>query len=169
VVRVPLSDFFKTNTGKAMQPEAWLIFQPLRILWEGFFPLLEKITSGGVKVSKLEEALKKCIELGGILAQTEEYREFKKAEYNLMHDAEARKLVEDLQVLQREQLEKQMVGLELTKSEKNKLSEAERIAIQHPVIRASHMANTNFQELMKVISGKIREGLNKYSEESKLE
>ncbi|MFZ5631908.1 MAG: YlbF family regulator [Bacillota bacterium] len=116
------------------------------------------------KTSKVEEALEKCIELGKILAQTDEYREVKKAEQNLLHDAEARRLVEDLQKLQQEQLKKQMAGMEISEEEKKKMFETERTAIQHPVVRASHMANAGFQDLMKEISNKIREGIRLYSE-----
>lgn len=115
--------------------------------------------------SKIEEILEKCIDLGKIVAQTDEYRQMKKAEQNLLHDAEARGLVEDLQQLQHDQLKKQMAGVEMTEEEKRRLSEAERVAVQHPVVRASHMANANFQDLMKEISKKIREGIKLCSEE----
>lgn len=111
-------------------------------------------------MTRIEEALEKCIELGKILAQTEEFKAVKKAEQDLLHDTEARKLVEDLQQLQQDQLKKQMAGIELTEEEKKKMFTAEQTAIQHPVVRASHMANANFQDLMKEISKKIREGIN---------
>ncbi|MCL6478714.1 MAG: YlbF family regulator [Peptococcaceae bacterium] len=116
------------------------------------------------KTSKVAEALEKCIDLGKILAQTDEYKEVKKAEQNLLHDAEARRLVENLQQLQQEHLKKQMAGIEITEEEKKRMAETERIAIQHPVVRASHMANAGFQDLMKEISSKIREGIRLYSE-----
>ncbi|MFZ5597818.1 MAG: YlbF family regulator [Bacillota bacterium] len=111
-------------------------------------------------MTKVEEALAMCIELGKIIAETDEYKEVKKAESMLLHDEEGRKLVEDLQMLQQEQLKKKMAGIELTEEEKKKLFQAEQTAIQHPVVRASHMANANFQDLMKDISKKIREGIN---------
>lgn len=110
-------------------------------------------------MAKIEEVLGNCVELGKMVAQTDEYKEMKKAEFNLMHDDEARRLVEDLQQLQQDQLKKQMAGIELGPEEKKKLAETEKVAIQHPVVRASHMANANFQDLMKEISKKIREGI----------
>lgn len=116
-------------------------------------------------MSKIEEALEKCLELGKTLAQTDEFKAMKQAEHDLLHDAEARRLVEDLQQVQQEQLKKQMNGLELSGDEKKKLQETERVAIQHPVVRASHMANANFQDLMKEISKKIREGIKVHSVE----
>jgi len=115
-------------------------------------------------MTKVEEALEKCIELGKILAQTDQFKAVKEAEHGLLHDAEARKLVEDLQLLQQDQLKKQMAGLELTEEDKKKMFATEQTAIQHPVVRASHMANANFQDLMKEISKKIREGIKVNSE-----
>lgn len=114
-------------------------------------------------MSKIEEALAMCLELGRIIARTDEYKAMKKAEYNLLHDAEARKMVENLQQLQVDQAKKQMSGIELTEAEKKNLRETEQTAIQHPVVRDSHMANANFQEIMKEISKKIREGINAHS------
>lgn len=107
----------------------------------------------------VNEILDKCIDLGMMVARTDEYKQMKKAESDLLHDPKARGLVEELQQLQQEQLKKQMAGLELTPEEKKNLSEAERVAVQHPVVRASHMANAGFQDLMKEISKKIREGI----------
>lgn len=115
-------------------------------------------------MSLVEEILEKCIELGKMVAQTEEYKQMKKAEFNLLHDNEARRMMEELQQLQHEQLKKQMAGIDLTGDEKKKLSDTEKVAVQHPVIRASHMANASFQDLMKEVSKKIREGI-KISEE----
>ncbi len=115
-------------------------------------------------MSLVEEILEKCIELGKMVAQTDEYKQMKAAEFNLLHHSEARGMMEELQQLQHNQLKKQMAGVELTGEEKKKLADTERVAVQHPVIRASHMANANFQDLMKEISKKIREGI-KASEE----
>ncbi|KJS01397.1 MAG: hypothetical protein VR68_05190 [Peptococcaceae bacterium BRH_c4a] len=116
-------------------------------------------------MSKIEQALEKCLELGKILAQTDEYKAMKQAEHDLLHDAEARRLVEDLQQVQQEQLKKQMTGVDLSAEEKKQLQETEQVAIQHPVVRASHMANAGFQDLMKEISKKIREGIKVHSVE----
>jgi len=116
-------------------------------------------------MTRIEEALEKCLELGKILALTDEYKAMKKAEHDLLHNEEARRLVEDLQQIQQQQLKKQMTGVELSGDEKKQLQETERIAIQHPVVRASHMANANFQDLMKEISKKIREGIKVHSVE----
>ncbi len=111
------------------------------------------------EASLIDEVLGKCIELGRIVARTDEYKKMKKAEHDLLHNAEARQLMEDLQQLQHDQLKKQMAGIDLTDGEKKKLAEAERVAVQHPVVRASHVANADFQDLMKEISKKIREGI----------
>lgn len=116
-------------------------------------------------MSKIEEALAMCMELGKIIAQTEEYKAMKEAEYNLLHDAEARKMVENLQQLQIDQAKRQMAGIELTEEEKKKLQQTEQTTVQNPVVRASHIANANFQDLMKEISKKIREGIKTHSAE----
>ena len=114
-------------------------------------------------MTKVEEALGKCLELGKILAKTDQFQAVKKAELDLLRDSDARKLVEDLQQIQQEQLKKQMSGMELSEEEKKKMFNTEQTAIQHPVVRASHMANADFQDLMKEISKKIREGINLHS------
>ena len=49
------------------------------------------------------------------------YQEFKKAEYDLLHNSEARKLVEDLQKMKQEHYGKKMAGIELSKEEQDKL------------------------------------------------
>ncbi|MFZ5647262.1 MAG: YlbF family regulator [Bacillota bacterium] len=116
-------------------------------------------------MSKIEEALAMCLELGKMIAQTDEYKAMKEAEYNLLHDAEARKMVENLQQLQMDQAKKQMAGMELSEEEKKKMHQTEQATIQNPVVRASHMANADFQDLMKEISKKIREGIKLYSAE----
>jgi len=44
-------------------------------------------------MDQLEEIIKKSTELGEAIAQTTVYRDFKKAEHDLLHNTEARKFV----------------------------------------------------------------------------
>lgn len=110
-------------------------------------------------MSALDKAFEMCIELGKTIAQTEEYKRFKESEYKLLHDQEARSLIENLQVLQMENQKKKLAGMEPTKEEDEKLKEAERIALENPLVKVSHYSNTKFHELMKTISSKIKEGI----------
>jgi len=120
--------------------------------------------AGGETVAKLEEALKKCLELGKLIAQTDEYKEFKQAEYNLMQDAEARKMLEDLQIMQQEQEKKRMTGVMVTPEERQKLQQAEKACLKNPIINASHNTNSKFHLLMNKISTSIKEGIKGKSE-----
>ena len=110
-------------------------------------------------MSALDKAFEMCIELGKIVAQTEEYKRFKESEYKLLHDEEARSLIENLQILQMENQKKKLAGLEPTKEEEDKLKDMERLALQNPLVKVSHYSNTKFHEMMKTISSKIKEGI----------
>lgn len=110
-------------------------------------------------MSEIDRALDICIELGKILAETEEYKKMKQAEYAMLHDSVARGLMENLQVLQVEMKKKQLAGMELTEEDKTKLKEVEEMTLKNPVVKASHQANADFQALMNRVSAKIREGI----------
>jgi len=110
-------------------------------------------------VDQEDELMQKSIELGKAIAQTDIYKEFKKAEYLLFQDAEARKLVEDLQKLKHEQRGKVMAGIELTKEDQEQLKELEQSCIRNRQVLASNEANTRFQDFMEKISGSIKTGI----------
>lgn len=106
-----------------------------------------------------EELMQKSIELGKAIALTDIYKEFKQAEYELFHNPEARKLVEDLQRKKQEYQGKQMAGIELTEEEKNVMQELEKSCIRNRQVLHSNTANTNFQEFMEKISANIKIGI----------
>ena len=110
-------------------------------------------------MDELEKIMQKSMELGKSIALTSMYQEFKKAEYDLLHNPEARNLVEDFQKLQQEQYRKKIAGIELSKEELEKIKEVEEICIRNPQVYLSNNANTKFQEFMEQISGKIKEGI----------
>lgn len=114
-------------------------------------------------MSLTDKALDMCLELGKILAQTAEFKRMKESEQGLMHDAEARKLVEDLQMIQAEQRRKQLAGQLLTEEDKKKAKEAEAMAMNHPAVKASFQANADFQAMMNKITAKIKEGIRENS------
>jgi cell fate (sporulation/competence/biofilm development) regulator YlbF (YheA/YmcA/DUF963 family) len=106
-----------------------------------------------------EEILEKCTNLGKLIAETPVYQEFKKAEYSLLQNPQARKLVEELQSLKKDHYLKKMAGTELTKEDEEKMRELENVCLSNNLVFASNNANNNFQKLMETISGKIREGI----------
>ena len=114
-----------------------------------------------------DKALAMCLELGKILAETEEFKKMKEAEYKLLHDPEARRYVENLQMAQAEQRRMQLAGQVPSEEEKKKLREAERAAMTNPVVKLSHDANTNFQLLLNDITAKIKEGIREYSQKGR--
>jgi Uncharacterized conserved protein len=110
-------------------------------------------------MNQIDEIMQSCIELGKSIAQTDLYKEFKKAEYALFQDKEARKLVEDLQRMKQEHRGKIMAGIELTVDEKEKLKELEQTCIRNKQVLASNNTNTRFQEFMEKISENIKNGI----------
>ncbi|KJR46416.1 hypothetical protein UF75_3179 [Desulfosporosinus sp. I2] len=106
-----------------------------------------------------KDIMQKSIDLGKAIAQTDVYKEFKQAEYDLFKNVEARKLVEDLQKLKQEHHGKIMAGIELTKEEQETLKELEQTCIRNRQVLSSNNANTRFQEFMEQISGNIKTGI----------
>ncbi|MCL6559547.1 MAG: YlbF family regulator [Firmicutes bacterium] len=117
-------------------------------------------------MSLTDKALDMCLELGRILAQTEEFKKMKDAEQNLMRDTEARKLVEDLQMLQAEHRRIQLSGQQLSEDDKKKAKEVEAVAMNHPAVKASFQANADFQAMMNKITSKIKEGIRENSRQA---
>ncbi len=76
-------------------------------------------------MSAIDKAFEMCFELGKTISQTEEYKRFKESEYKLLHNQEARALIENLQVLQVEQQKKKLAGLDITEEEEKKLKDME--------------------------------------------
>jgi len=110
-------------------------------------------------MDQLEEIIQKSTELGKSIALTPIYQDFKKAEYDLLHNPKARKLVEDLQKMKRELDGKQMTGAELSKEERENLTKMENICLKDHQVLLSNKANAKFQEFMELISGKIKDGI----------
>ncbi|SHK23648.1 YlbF family regulator [Desulforamulus aeronauticus] len=110
-------------------------------------------------MAKIDEALDLCIQLGKILSETEEYQNMKNAEAALLHDENARQLVEGLQQLQMDIQKKKLAGIPLSDVDKKNMQEAEAKAIENPVVKASFEAHGKFQGVMSLISTKIRAGI----------
>ncbi|MCB8815845.1 MULTISPECIES: YlbF family regulator [Desulfosporosinus] len=110
-------------------------------------------------MDQVEELMQKSIELGKAIAQTDVYKEFKKAEYDLFQNGEARKLVEDLQKMKQEHRGKMMAGIVLTEAEQEELKELEQTCIRNRQVLSSNEANTRFQEFMEQISSNIKNGI----------
>ncbi|AQS58254.1 hypothetical protein B0537_03625 [Desulforamulus ferrireducens] len=110
-------------------------------------------------MAKIDEALDLCVQLGKILSETEEYQNMRKAETALLHDQEARRLVEGLQQLQMDVQKKKLAGIPLSDVDKKNMEEAEARAIENPIVKASFEAHEKFQGVMTLISAKIRSGI----------
>ncbi|AEF95218.1 protein of unknown function DUF964 [Desulfotomaculum nigrificans CO-1-SRB] len=110
-------------------------------------------------MAKIDAALDLCVELGKVLAQTDEYKNMKQAEANLLHNEEAQKLMEELQSLQMQIQRKKLAGLDLTEEDKKVMQETEQRALKNPLIKASFEAHEKFQGIMSLVSTKIREGI----------
>lgn len=110
-------------------------------------------------MSTIDQAFNACIELGKILSETDEYKKIKEAEGALLHDEKARAKMEELQQLQMHYRQMQMNGYKLAEEDIKKLDGLEKDALSNPIVKKSYEANMNFQDLMKTISAKIREGI----------
>ncbi|WP_420795113.1 YlbF family regulator [Desulforamulus hydrothermalis] len=110
-------------------------------------------------LAKIDTALELCVQLGKILSETEEYQKMKQAEANLLHNEEARRLVEGLQQLQMDIQKKKLAGIPLSEVDKNNMKEAEARALENPIVKASFEAHEQFQAIMTLVSTKIREGI----------
>jgi cell fate (sporulation/competence/biofilm development) regulator YlbF (YheA/YmcA/DUF963 family) len=110
-------------------------------------------------MDQYDQIMQKGIELGTLIAQTKIYQNFKQAEYELLHNPEARKQVEDLQKMKQEHYRRKLAGEELSNDEKENMENMERECLRDPQVFKSNDANTKFQNFMEVISGKIREGI----------
>lgn len=110
-------------------------------------------------MDQIEEIRQKCIELGKSIAQTTFFHDYKKAEYELLSNPRARKLIGNLQKMKIEQRGKLLAGLELTQAEKDELQELEKSCANDPQVQLTNNANTQFQEFMEKITGKIKEGI----------
>lgn len=113
-------------------------------------------------MADIGKAMDLCLELGKILSQVEPYKRMKKVEYEMMHDSVARGMMEDLQQLQAEMQRKRLTGLELTEEDNNRLKELEEKTLQNPLVKESHEANKEFQNLMMKVSAMIRQGIKQH-------
>lgn len=110
-------------------------------------------------MDQIEELMQKATELGKAIAETKIYKDFKRAEYDLLQSGEARKLVEELQKMKNEQRGKQMAGIEVSSAEKDRLTELEQKCIRNKQVLTSNNANSRFQEFMEEITGSIKKGI----------
>lgn len=113
----------------------------------------------GLDMAKINEALELCVQIGKILSETSEFQNMRKAEEDLLHNEQPRQIVENLQKLQIEIQQKKLAGLPLTEEDKKRMQEAEAVALQNPMVKASFEAHEKFQGVMTLVSAKIREGI----------
>lgn len=112
-----------------------------------------------MNLDQLEEIMQKSIELGKSIALSTVYKDFKKAESDLLHNPEACKIVEDLQKMKSEQQGKKMAGIEITKEELDTLKQLENTCLKDRQVLISNDANTQFQQLMEDMSKNIKVGI----------
>ena len=108
---------------------------------------------------ELDEIMQKSIELGKSIALSNIYKDFKKAENDLLHNSEACKLVEELQKLKTEHQGKKMAGIEITQKEQEKMKELEESCLRNKLVLISNNANSEFQGLMEKLSANIKAGI----------
>lgn len=108
---------------------------------------------------ELEEIIQKSIELGKSIAQSNVFKDFKKAENDLLHNSEACKLVENMQKLKSEHQGKKMAGIEISKEEQDKMRELEENCLRDKQVLISNEANSKFQDLMAKMTENIKAGI----------
>ena len=110
-------------------------------------------------MTAFDETMELCTKLGQAIAQTEAYKDFKKAEYALFKNPEAVELVEDLQKLKQSQYRKQMAGEELTQEDMEEMKVMEAKCLHNNLVLESNNAQMRYQKFMEEVSGMIREGI----------
>ena len=110
-------------------------------------------------MDQYEEIMQKCVELGTLIGKTEIFQNFKQAEYELLHNDESKKLIEDLQNMKQEQRSRKMAGGNLSDDEIRALQALEEACLKDPQVFKSNDVNNKFQGFMETITKKIKEGI----------
>ncbi|MDO7788996.1 YlbF family regulator [Desulforamulus aquiferis] len=100
-----------------------------------------------------------AVELGKNLSTSQEYAKVLDSQRAVSQDPEARSLVNDFQQLQKSYQRMQMMGHQLTQENLKKLSEMEKQASSHPLVKAYLDAQAGFYEVVNMVNVKIQEGL----------
>ncbi len=113
-------------------------------------------------LATIEDALNLCKELGKIIASTEEFKMKKQCEKALLHDEEARKLMEEAQILRQKYQKMQLAGYIMTEEDKKALEQAELKALNNPIARQAAVAHEAFHNMMQQITEQIKKGIKEF-------
>lgn len=103
--------------------------------------------------------LDKALELGKLIAQSEEFKNMQSTEAAVQQDAAAGQLVKELQEVQQSYQRMQMTGQQLTPEDVQKIRDTEKKATDNPLVAAYYQANMKFYDLVKHVNDKIEEGI----------
>jgi cell fate (sporulation/competence/biofilm development) regulator YlbF (YheA/YmcA/DUF963 family) len=103
----------------------------------------------------------KAQELGRLIGQSEEYKTLTRADGLLKGDAECRKLLEQVRVLDEEIERGGREGKEPTPEQLQRYESSIRTLQAHPVYQQWVAAQANFEKLMLKVNSQIADGIKK--------
>lgn len=107
----------------------------------------------------MEQILQKALELGKVIAQSEEYKVMRDKEAVMLNDPAAAELIKKFQDLQQTHEMIQMQGNQLTESQINDVYDMEEKMLANPIIKDFTEAQDKFHHVLGEVNEKISEGI----------
>ena len=105
------------------------------------------------------ELMEKAKELGRELRTTEEFQELERTNEQFREDADAQKLVQDVQEAQQALQFSQQTGVQPTEEQVNAFNQKKENLQTNITVRALMKAQDSFNEMMKEVNEAISEGM----------
>ncbi|WP_347490961.1 YlbF family regulator [Desulfoscipio sp. XC116] len=99
--------------------------------------------------------LEKAYELGQEIAASDELNDMKNSEMSMMQDPEAQGIIQEFNTKQKQYLEMQKQGQQLTDDQKKEVSDLEKRMLDNPLIYNYFQAQQKFEKVLEQINGII--------------
>lgn len=103
--------------------------------------------------------LEKAYELGQEIAASEELNNMKNAEQTMMQDQEAQSIIQEFNAKQKQYLEMQRQGQQLTEAQKKEVADLEKRMLDNPLIYSFFQAQQNFEKVLEEINNIISKAI----------
>ncbi|TYO97808.1 YlbF family regulator [Desulfallas thermosapovorans] len=103
--------------------------------------------------------LEKAYELGQEIAASEELNNMKNAELTMMQDQEAQSIIQEFNAKQRQYMEMQRQGQQLTETQKKEVADLEKRMLDNPLIYSFFQAQQNFEKVLEEINNIISKAI----------
>ncbi|AGL01375.1 YlbF family regulator [Desulfoscipio gibsoniae] len=99
--------------------------------------------------------LEKAYELGQEIAASEELNNMKNAEQSMMADPEAQSIIQEFNTKQKQYLDMQKQGQQLTDAQKSEVADLEKRMLDNSLIYSFFQAQQNFEKVLEEINNII--------------